>query len=362
MTAAREEALAALLAKTGWEGAARAPLAGDASTRRYERLTQGARTAILMDAPRSAESGPCPPEADEQTRLKLGWNATSRLAASRVEAFVAVGAYLDRLGLSPPAIYGLDAAAGFALMEDLGDALFAQVIPHGAPEEQLYARAGEALAVAQSSAPPAILDGPAGPWPLLAFDALALRVNANLFVEWLPQATDVRFSDRDLAVFEAIRESLIAQAMTYPQVLTIRDYHAENLLWLPDRPGVKAVGLLDFQDAVLGFRGWDLSMLLHDARRDLGPGAAASAMAAYLAASGADEAAVRAELSVLGALNVMRILGIFCRLTKRDQKPRYLTFMPRMWGHFANVLTHRDLAELAALMHRVAGPQLEGAR
>jgi N-acetylmuramate 1-kinase len=361
MSGSRDVALAQLLAQAGWDAAERTPLAGDASTRRYERLRLGGRSAILMDAPRNAESGPCPPEADEATRVKLGWNATSRLAASRVEAFVAVGAYLERIGLSPPALYGLDAEAGYALIEDLGDDLFAQVIPAGASEAALYARAGETLAAAQSPTPPAVLDGPGGPWPLLAFDALALRVNASLFVEWLPQATDVRFSDADLAEFESIRDGLIAQAMAFPRVLTIRDYHAENLLWLPERPGVQAVGLLDFQDAVLGFRGWDLSMLVHDARRDLGPGAAHAALDAYLRASGAREADVQAELCVLGALNVMRILGLFCRLTKRDNKPRYLTFMPRMWGHLAGVLQHRDLAELSALMHRVARPQLEAA-
>ncbi len=361
MAMTRDEALATLLASAGWDAALRSPLAGDASTRRYERLTMGARSAILMDAPRNAETGPCPPEADEAARLKLGWNATSRLAASRVEAFVAVGAYLERIGLSPPALYGLDAEAGFALIEDLGDGLFAQVIPEGAPEAMLYARAGETLAAAQAAMPPPVLDGPGGPWPLLSFDALALRVNADLFVEWSPKATDVQFTDADRALFERIRDGLIAQAMGFPRALTIRDYHAENLLWLPDRAGVRAVGLLDFQDAVLGFRGWDLSMLLHDARRDVGPAAAQATMRAYLAASGADEAGVRAELCVLGALNVMRILGLFCRLTKRDNKPRYLTFMPRMWGHLAGVLQHPDLAELAALMHRVAKPQLEAA-
>jgi hypothetical protein len=356
----RAAALAALLARTGWDKAERMPLAGDASTRAYERLRLGDLTAILMDAP-AKEDAPCPPEATVEERKALGWNARTRLAASRVEAFAAVGAYLGSLGLSAPAVYGLDAAAGFALLEDLGESLYAAAIPQGASETALYARAGEVLAAAQAVTPPAVLEGPGGSWPLLAFDALALETYMDVVQEWLPQATAVRFSDRDGAAFKTATDRLIAEAAAYPRVLTIRDYHAENLLWLPERPGLKAVGLLDYQDAVLGFRGWDLSMLLHDARRDVSPGAAQAALEAYLAASGADRAAVGREIAVLGALNILRILGIFARLVTRDSKPRYAGFMPRMWGHLRGVLRHPDLADLSDFMHRVAGPELESA-
>jgi aminoglycoside/choline kinase family phosphotransferase len=292
----------------------------------------------------------------------MGWNATSRLAASRVEAFVAVGAYLESLGLSAPALYGLDVEAGFALIEDLGDGLYANVIPAGASEVALYRLAGETLAVVQAAAPPAVLEGPGGAWPILSLDGLALRANVDLFAEWTPQAEALTFGAREHARFEALRDGLIAEALTFERALTIRDYHAENLLWLPERDGVKAVGLLDFQDAVLGFRGWDLSMLLHDARRDVSPVAAQAALNAYLEASGADESTIRRELAMLGAMNILRILGIFSRLTKRDGKPRYMSFMPRMWGHLRSVLRHPDLADLAALLGQVARSQLEGAR
>lgn len=360
----RSDALARLLEDTGFAGAERTPLPGDASTRRYERLAaKDGRRAMLMDAPPSAESQPCPPGATPAERRAMGWNATSRMAASRVEPFVAVAAYLEGLGLSPPAIHGADFDAGYAVIEDLGDALFAQVIPQGADEISLYEAAAQVLAhVHGAEALPSRLEGPAGAnWPLLDYDALALEVNADLFVEWLPRAAEVRINDAARARWEKVRDALIVKALGFPRAFTIRDYHAENLLWLPERAGLRRVGLLDFQDALRGWRGWDFSMLLHDARRDVSPAAHEAALRTYLAETGADAAEFRRELSVLGAINTMRILGIFARLAGRDGKTRYLNYMPRMWAHLARTLQHPALAEAREFVNSVAGPYLEKA-
>jgi aminoglycoside/choline kinase family phosphotransferase len=359
----RSDALARLLQQTGFAGAERTPLPGDASTRRYERLAAAdGRRAMLMDAPPSAESQPCPPGATPAERRDLGWNATSRLAASRVEAFVAVAAYLENLGLAPPAIYGADCEAGYAVIEDLGDALYAQVIPQGADEIALYEEAARVLAHVHRMAPPARLEGAAGAsWPLLDYDALALEVNADLFVDWLPRAAEVRIDDAARARWEKVRDALIVKALGFPRAFTIRDYHAENLLWLPQRRGLKRVGLLDFQDAVRGWRGWDFSMLLHDARRDVSPAAHAAALRAYLDETGVSGAELERELAVLGALNTMRILGIFSRLAGRDGKTRYLGYMPRMWGHLARTLEHSALEDARAFVASVAAPYLEKA-
>ena len=328
----RSEALARLLKHTGFADAERLPLAGDASTRRYERLILPNRRAILMDAPVSAESAPCPPGATPAQRRTLGWNATSRLAASRVEAFAAVAAHLSELGLAAPEIYGVDLAAGYMVIEDLGDDLFARVLDTGANEVALYQEAARVLAHVHAAPVPARLQGPGGAsWPLLEYDALALEVNADLFVEWLPRA------------------------------FTIRDYHAENLLWLPERDGLKRVGLLDFQDAVRGWRAWDFAMLLHDARRDVSALAAEAALHAYLDATGASDAEFRRELAVLGAINAMRILGIFARLASRDGKQRYLGFMPREWGHLARALQHPALEDARTFVESVARSYLERA-
>ncbi len=359
----REDALSRLLGRTGFAHAQRFPLAGDASTRRYERLFCDDRRAILMDAPRANESPPCPPDATEAERRALGWNAVSRLAASRVEAFAAVADHLKTLGLSAPAILGVDVEAGFGLVEDLGDALFAQAIPAGADEIELYAAAGEALALAHRDPPPAQLPAPDSPdWPLLDYDRLALTANADLFLEWLPQAEPgAQVSEAAVQLWERARDALVEEALTFPRAFTIRDFHAENLIWLPERTGAQRVGLLDFQDAVRGWRAWDFSMLLHDARRDVSPAAGEAALGRYFALTGAPEAPFRRELAVLGALNTLRIIGIFSRLIARDAKPRYRAFLPREWGHLNALFAHPALAEMGALVRGIAGPALRAA-
>ncbi len=321
---------------------------------------------MLMIAPPNNESPPCPPDADEAERLKLGWNAVARLAASRVEAFVAVAEHLRHCGYAAPTILAADCDAGLAVVEDLGDALYANVLAaktpiNGSDEIALYEAAAEVLADLHKRPIPRWLPSPNdSAWPLLDYDRLALRANADLFVDWLPRAlADVRISDGARARWEKARDNLIDQALSFDPAFTIRDYHAENLLWLPERGGLKRVGLLDFQDAIRGWRGWDFSMLLHDARRDVSHDAAEAAIGRYLALTGDDEAAFRRELSVLGALNTLRILGIFSRLVSRDGKMRYADFMPREWGHLSAILAHPALKEMAAFVDDVAGGYLK---
>lgn len=359
---ARAVALERMLVATGFAGARKEPIPGDASTRRYVRLIDGDRQAILMDAPPSNESPPCPPFASAAERRALGWNAVSRLAASRVEAFVAVSDHLNELGLSAPLILGVNAPAGYAVVEDLGEGLFARVLEEGEDEIKLYCAAADALAQVHAAPMPDVLPGPVGDWPLLDYDALALSANADLFMEWTPQlAPEIRVNDDILVRWERIRDGLIDQALAMPRAFTIRDYHAENLLWLPDREGVRRVGLLDFQDAVRGWPAWDFAMLLQDARRDVSPVAVEAAVARYLRRSGMDEGMFRRQLALLGALNAMRILGIFARLVHRDGKGRYRQFMPREWGHLSANLRHPDLAELRAFVSDIAAPYLEAA-
>ena len=352
----RAQRLEALIAQSGFADARREPLAGDASTRRYVRLIGPTRRAMLMDAPRTAESPPCPPSATADERMALGWNAISRLAASRVEAFVAVADYLCASGLSAPKIYGVDVEAGYAIVEDLGDALFARVIGHGADEIALYEAATDVLAHVHAQTPPAAMQAPGGQWPLLDYDTLALRANADLFIEWIDKgAPNVTITDSARAKWDALIGNLVTAANDFPRAFTIRDYHAENLIWLPDRGGVKRVGLLDFQDAVRGWRAWDFSMLLHDARRDVSPAASEAALQRYFAQTGAAEAPFREELALLGALNTLRILGIFSRLVARDGKKRYLDFMPREWGHLSRALDHPSLGALRSFVSEIAG-------
>lgn len=338
---------------TGWETAPRTQLGQDASTRRYFRLRQkDGQTALLMDAPR-IEAEPCPPAADEATRLKMGWNATSRLAASRVDAFTAIAEYLRSRGFSAPEVLFEDASAGFALIEDFGEGReFARLIERGEEDEtELYTAAARAMAALHAEPAPKRL----GDWPILDYDALALRVNADIFPEWLPKLeTSMTLNDAHLARFEVECDALIEQAVRFPRDFGLRDYHAENLLWLPNRTGHARVGLLDFQDAVNGWDGWEMAMLVQDARRTVSEAASEAAILAYLDGTGKDREPFEARLAVLGALNALRITGLFARLTVRDQKPRYMDFMPRQQYLLARNLNHPACEGMAAFVREAA--------
>jgi aminoglycoside/choline kinase family phosphotransferase len=316
---------------------------------------------MLMDAP-PLEAAPCPPGADDEERMKLGWNAISRLAASRVEAFTAVAAYLSQLGLSAPTIYDQDIPRGLALLEDLGDDLFARVIERGGDEIELYAAAGEVLAAVHRAQSPWALPYRGGEWPILSYDHLALSANVDLFVDWLPKRDlEVRINEQTRLRWERVRENLIAMAEDFPRSLILRDTHAENLIWLPNREGISRVGLLDFQDALLGWGEWDMSMLLHDARRDVSDVAREAAVRAYLDGTGGAKENFDQRLAVLGAMNIMRIMGIFARLVVRDNKPRYDQFQPRLRRLLNETLSHPTMAEAKDFVTAVAPHLLEAA-
>lgn len=332
----REQQRLDFLRAAGLADAVREPLPGDASTRRYERLTTASgSTLMLMDQPPAAESQPCDPSWTPEQRRAAGWNAVARLSAGRIEAFAAVAAHLRSLGLSAPEIVAVQAEAGLAVLEDFGDALFARVIEAGEPEEPLYLAAVEALAVLHEAATPDTLTGAAGGWPLLPYDATALKGGADLFVEWMPKLEPaLAFSDEALAGWDAAWAPIIKGAERQASVLAHRDYHAENLIWLPARQGAARVGMIDFQDAVRAHPSWDLHSLLQDARRDVAPALEARALDHYFSLRPqVDRDAFMRDYAGLAALNEARILGVFARLIVRDGKPRYRAFMPRMWAH-----------------------------
>jgi len=357
----REAFKADFLARHGLAEAVRIPLPGDASTRRYERLHLAhGRTLMLMDQPPSAESQPCAPDWDEASRRQAGWNASARLSAGRVEAFAAVAGHLRGQGLSAPEIVALDAPAGLAVLEDFGKGVFADLIAAGeAPEPELYLTAIDVLARLHAAPPPPVLEAPGARWPLLDYDALALKVGADLFVEWMPAfAPGLSIGDAARAEWDGLWAPIVARAAAGASVLAHRDYHAENLLWLPDRRGAARVGLIDFQDALRAHPSWDLHSLLQDARRDVAPELERAALEHYFAARPEiDREAFMADYSALAALNQARILGIFARLVFRDGKPRYRAFMPRMWRHLEANLRAPGMEGLAAWFARHAPPE-----
>ncbi len=308
---------ALFLARAGWATAARQHLAGDASDRRYERLRAGAATAVLMDNP--------PGGADDPA------------------AFVAMARHLRRLGLSAPEVRVADTEAGFLLLEDLGDDLYARLL-HADPlrEAALYAPAVDVLCHLQSApAPDGLPNLSAADWAQAAGFAL----------EWYAFAATGRKPAAD-AFLTALEAAIRAHA-DGPRVLILRDYHAENLLWLPGRGGLAQVGLLDFQLGQMGQPGYDLVSLLQDARRDVAPATEAAMIARFVAATGAEAEGFAAQYAVLGAQRALRILGIFARLCLVAGKPGYLPLIPRVWAQLQRNLSHPALADLRMVCDEV---------
>lgn len=314
---AREDEIAAFLERCGWGDAQRRPLAGDASFRRYDRLEGPRGRAVLMDAP--------PPHEN-------------------IRPFVAIDRYLAAIGLGAPAILGEDAETGLLLLEDLGDAIYKQVIANGMDELPLYLAAVDALIALHRSPPPA---------GLAIYDDGEMLAKASLFTEWFMPLAGLPLDDAGRQGFADAWRAMLPAVHRVHQVVVLRDYHAENLLWLPEREGLKKIGQLDFQDATLGPATYDLVSLLEDARRDVAPMTVAACRDHYQGAfPDLDPDDFAAAYAVTGAQRNFRILGVFCRLLTRDGKPGYQNFMDRVWDHVATDLAHSACAPLADWLDR----------
>jgi hypothetical protein len=345
----REAAKVDFLKAAGLVHAARELLPADASTRRYERLRlPSGESLMLMDAPPSAESQVCDPAWSEAERRQAGWNAMARLAAGRVDAFATAAAFLRSRGLSAPSVEALDAGQGLAVIEDFGEGIFARLMERGQDQAELYFAAIDAQARLHETSPPKVLSVDGLSWPLLVYDAVALKAGADTFVEWQPRLNpDLDFGAAARAEWDGLWTDIARRGEAGAAVFAHRDFHAENLLWLPRRPGAARVGMIDFQDAVLAHPSWDLHSLLQDARRDVSPELEQAALDRYFGHRlGIDREAFMADYAALAALNEVRILGVFARLIVRDGKPRYRQFMPRLWGQLQRNLKNPALADL----------------
>lgn len=353
MSSDREAERLDFLKAAGLGEARRTPLAGDASTRAYERLTTGdGRSLILMDQAPSAESAVAPPDASPEERAALGYNAEARLAGGSVSAFVALAGWLRVQGLSAPTIIAHDAARGFAVLEDLGNDLFAL---HERDLETLYGSAVDALVGLHEADPPAVVEADGERWALHRYDAQAYRAGLDPFLEWWPTFAGLPAPTPDaVAEWQALWAPVINRGEAGRAVFVHRDYHAENLLWLPDRQGLARVGMLDFQDAVAGHPAWDLLHLLQDARRDVAPELETAMLDRYLAARPElDREAFLADYRALAALNAARILGrVFARQEVMFRRNRYTAFMPRTWAHLERNLTAPGLEGVRAWFDR----------
>jgi aminoglycoside/choline kinase family phosphotransferase len=351
----REALKGAFLEAAGFGAAVREPMGGDASTRLYERLRLASgESYIFMDQPPALESAVCPPDASPAERVALGYNAASRLAAGSVAAFVTVAEYLRSLGLSAPAIPAYDIDLGVAVLEDLGDGLYATLIADGAPETPLYEAAVDVQVVLHRTPPPQVLTAKGAAWPLLTYDTLALKVGTDTFLEWWPRFAGLaEFSPEAVAEWDALWAPVWVRGEAGAEVFTHRDYHAQNLIWLPDRGGAARVGLLDFQDALRGHAAWDLTHLLQDARRDVAPELEAAMLDRYLAARPRiDAPAFLGDYRALAASNAARILGrVFARQALLG-RAQYKGYMPRTWRYLERNLTDPALAGLKSWFDR----------
>lgn len=349
--AEREEAMRAFVEGEGWSGAQYHPLPGDASTRRYVRVTRNGQSAMLMDQPQNAEAPPCPPDATPETRRAMGYNAVARLAGGDCSRFIATANYLRSRGLSAPEIYAADTGQGFVLIEDLGDALFANVVAGGGDERTLYNAAIDSLARLQAEAAPGLL---ADDEPLYAYDETAMIAEIDLMTDWfMPLALGRKPQPDEIEQHRALWRNALKAVRSDPNVFVHRDFHAQNLIWLADRKGEARVGLIDFQDAVAGSGAYDLVSLVEDARRDVPQALAQDMTERYLdavQAGGArgDREARRSDMAIMAAQRNTKIAGIFARLFKRDGKARYLDYLPRVWRYLERDLEHPALAELKA--------------
>jgi N-acetylmuramate 1-kinase len=342
------------LKTAGLADAVRTPLAGDASTRRYERLTTAdGRKLILMDQPPAEESAVAPEDADADQRRALGYNAEARLAGGSVAAFVAIAGWLRDKGLSAPTIGARDTVGGLAVLEDLGDDVFAS---HDRDLQTIYGAAVDALAGLHEATPPRVIEADGERWPLHRYDGLAYRAGLDPFLEWWPAFAGLPApSDEARAEWTALWAPVIALGESAAPVFVHRDYHAENLLWLPGRSGLARVGMIDFQDAVSGHPAWDLLHLLQDARRDVPPELETAMLDRYLAARGPalDRETFLHDYRALAALNAARILGrVFARQEVLFRRDRYTAFMPRTWRHLERNLGRGDLEGLRGWFDR----------
>ncbi len=316
----RAAAISAFLHGAGWGAAKRYHLAGDASDRSYLRLRGAKESAVLMDSPAGAADDPA--------------------------SFVRIAGHLTEIGLSAPRILAQDLTKGLLLLEDLGDDLFASLLADGTgPELQLYTAATNVLLhLHRQPAPTGLPDLTAQDWATAAGFAL----------DWYAFA--ITGERQDAFPFIAALTEVLLRRADDPRVLILRDYHAGNLLWLPDRAGLARVGLLDFQSGQMGQPGYDLVSLLQDARRDVHPATEQALIQHFLHKSGASETEFLASYAALGAQRALRILGIFARLCLVSGKPGYLTLIPRVWGQLQRNLAHKDLAALRAICDAVLPP------
>jgi tRNA threonylcarbamoyl adenosine modification protein YjeE len=338
----RLEALRQFLAATGYADAERQRMPGDASTRSYARLIGKDGVVVLMNSPRRPD-GPA-------IYHGKSYSAAVHLAED-VKPFVAIASGLRERGFSAPNIHHVDLDGGFLIIEDFGHAGFTEGDP-ARPIAERYQAATDVLAALHRQYLPEVLSPvPEIIYPIPIFDTDAFMVEVSLMPDWYMPDRGAELSGEQRAEFDRMWRKLLRKSAVAAHTWVLRDFHSPNLLWLDGRPGVAKVGLIDFQDAVLGPAAYDLVSLLQDARIDVPEAMELQLLTRYIKARRVSDslfdAAGFAELyAIMSAQRNTRLLGTFARLNRRDGKPHYLRHQPRIWTYLSRSLVHPALGAL----------------
>jgi tRNA threonylcarbamoyl adenosine modification protein YjeE len=329
------------LAATPYAKAERRPLAGDASTRSYERFTQDGRSVLLMNSPRRPDG---PPVRDGKPYSQIAH------LAEDVTPFIAMAQALRQRGFSAPKILAADRATGLLLLEDFGNDFIAGGNPPASIEER-YAAAADVLAALHRQALPETLPvEPGVNYTLPRYDMDAMLIETELLLDWYLPRLGVPVMPEMREAYAGLWRAALMPVLQGTQTWVLRDYHSPNLMWLPNRTGLARIGLLDFQDAVMGSPAYDVASLLQDARVDVPEAMEVALLSHYvrtrLKEPGFDARNFAQLYATLAAQRASKILGIFARLDRRDGKPHYLRHLPRVWTYLQRALAHPALAHL----------------
>jgi len=350
MSSRRETEIQTFLNETGWAAATRALVPGDASARRYERLSQSGKNAVLMDVPMEMLSLDLPFDATVEDRRSQGYNALARIAGINPVAFVCVTNALFTRGFSVPKILAADLPKGLVLLEDLGDGLYAREIEKNSEAEaSLYEAAIDCLAAIYRCSFPKDLTYKDSSWRIREYDEAALLAETDLCLDWYAKdfGHDIQGQVRE-EWYRLWRQAFIAFEAHAPG-LCLRDYHAENLFWLPQREATSRVGLIDYQDALFVHPSYDLVSIIEDARRDVSPELHEPLVIRFCEKTGINyDENFRAAYAAMGAQRNAKILGIFVRLAERDNKPHYRKLIPRVASNMQRNLEVPALLDLKA--------------
>lgn len=326
----------------GWHKATRRFLQGDASARAYEKVYQNDGTvAVLMDAPAVAD-GPIVKDGKRYSELAH--------LAEDVRPFVAIGEALKARGLPAPELYASDLDAGLLLMQDFGSET---VIVDDAPDIERYETALDILAEIHGydwpdSAP--LFDG--SHHKLASFDQSVFDIEISLLLEWYaPYVAMAPFSNASQAEYKAIWQTLFDLVSTGEKSWILRDYHSPNLMWRPLESGTNRIGLIDYQDALIGPSAYDVASLCQDARYSVPADMEHHLKKRYITArenqtKSFDVNAFERDYAIIAAQRGMRLLGLWPRLKYRDGKDHYMIHMPRTKEYLRRTFTHPVLHQL----------------